>query len=190
MSHTHADVHFVDSNASTPVDFADGTALDIPLLTEAPAGLPLAEFGLAVDAGDIGNFVKIDGTVGVRSIIGTGPTILQNVTIRVYRRDTLAAEPFPGTLVFSTTQSLVGALNRSTISFNFVDGGNGTAGQPQVPPSYYAYTMTIFRDEAIDTTSGLPVGGVLTPIVTGPIQLTGESSTTHVEEPDHHEHLT
>ena len=187
MSHSHSVVHHIDENSSTPVDTAGGTSLPIPDLSASPTGSPIAEFGLAVEEGQVGNFVKIDGTVGVSSVIGTGPTVLQNVLVRVYRRDTLLPEAFPGTLVFSTIQSLAGALDQHTISFNFVDGGNNTSGQPQVPASYYGYTMTVTRDTVflVDPILGpqaVDPALIPSPNVTGPIQLSGSSNTTDLVE--------
>lgn len=127
----------------------------------SPNKLKIAEFGIAIQAptGSNFNFVELNGTVGVQTAdITTSPVI----TLIVSRR--LASVSGSEKIIFTTTQTITGASQQETITFNCVDGGVDGI----IASGAYGYALYVQR-------SILLVEPANPPFVHGPINFTGTS---------------
>lgn len=171
----HAHIIVVDQGSCNAVDTSNKVSIPIPT---DPREIRIAEFGLAVEQGSIFNFVELKGNVGVKSTILTGTNSVDEVILRIRRRNTTTLfEAEPGTLIFETYRSLISASQQENIAFAFTDGGIGET----IPTGYYAYTLAVTRESPLDV--------VTPPTVVGPIQFSGTSYISNVSS-DEHTHLT
>ena len=157
----HALVTIIDKGSSTPIDFSHGTAITIPLATP----LAIAEFGLAVEQGQIHNYATLTGTVGIQSQTQSFSGTPDKIILQISRRNTTPAS-IPIT-IFETHQTLLGQSEEINMGFSFTDGGN----EVPIPTGYHSYTLTIHRESV----EPIPF---LEPRIIGPIQFEGTSYIT------------
>ena len=157
----HAIVTIIDKGSATPIDFSHGTAIPIPLNTP----LAIAEFGLAVEQGQIHNYATLTGAVGIQSQTQSFSGTPDKIVLQISRRNTTPAS-IPIT-IFETHQTLLGQGEEINMTFSFTDGGN----EVPIPTGYHGYTLTVHRESVEPIPS-------LEPTIIGPIQFEGTSYIT------------